>query len=269
MRQLLALAAAVSLLALSGCASTTTARAPNPNDPAEEFNRAMFAVNDALDTALIRPAAVVYDEAAPLPVKAATGNFFGNLRDLWTAANNLMQGNVGDAFSDVGRFLVNTTVGIGGAFDIASEVGLEKHEEDFGQTMGVWGVDEGIYHYWPIFGPRTTRDTAGLIVDGFADPVWYYDGVAVRNSLIVYRFIDVRARLLPLDRIVDEAALDRYSYIRDSYLQLRRRNVYNEDTDPMPVAPGTDVNTVPSSSHAPSAAPSTGGPAGEDGKDKP
>jgi len=229
LRKLAALAAAASLLALSGCATTTTASAPNPNDPAEGFNRAMFAVNDALDTVILRPVAVVYDEAAPPPVKAATGNFFSNLGELWVAANNLMQGNVEDAFSDLGRFLVNSTFGIGGVFDIASEMGFEKHSKDFGQTMGVWGVDEGAYLFWPVLGPRTARDTLGLVVDGFADPLWYYHDVRWRNSLIGYRLVDTRSRLLPLDNIVEEAALDRYSYIRDSYLQMRRRSIRGDE----------------------------------------
>ncbi|MCL2829448.1 MAG: VacJ family lipoprotein [Betaproteobacteria bacterium] len=240
LRKLAAFVAAASLLALSGCATTTTASAPNPNDPAEDFNRAMFAVNDVLDAAVLRPAAVVYDEATPLPVKAATGNFFGNLGELWVAANNLMQGHVEDAFSDLGRFFVNTTVGIGGAFDIASEVGLEKHSKDFGQTMGVWGADEGAYVFWPILGPRTARDTAGLIVDGIADPLWYYRDVPVRNSLLGVRLVDTRARLLPVDAIVEQASLDRYSYIRDSYLQMRRSSISGQGADgaadrPLPV----------------------------------
>lgn len=199
----------------------------NPKDPAEGFNRAMFAVNEALDTAIAKPLAKGYDHVAPLPVKAVVGNFFGNIADLMTGVNSLLQGKPGEAMNDWGRVLVNTTLGIGGAFDVASEMGLDKHHEDFGQTMGVWGVGEGAYLFWPVIGPRTVRDTAGFVVDSYADPVWYIGDVPLRNSLVGLRYVDQRAALLPTDRIIEEGALDKYSYIRDAYLQHRRNAVYD------------------------------------------
>ena len=205
---------------LTGCAST----ANNPKDPYEGFNRAMFSVNEGIDV-VAKPIAQGYDAAAPLPVKAGIGNFFGNIYDVWTAVNNLLQGKGGDAMSDLGRVLINTTVGIGGVFDVASEMGLEKHAEDFGQTLAVWGVPEGDYLYWPLIGPRTTRDTFGCMVDAAADPVWRVDDVALRNSLVGVRFIDLRASLLPTDKVVEQAAFDKYNYIRDAYLQNRRSAV--------------------------------------------
>ena len=205
---------------LTGCAST----ANNPKDPYEGFNRAMFSVNEGIDV-VAKPIAQGYDAAAPLPVKAGIGNFFGNIYDVWTAVNNLLQGKGGDAMSDLGRVLINTTVGIGGVFDVASEMGLEKHAEDFGQTLAVWGVPEGDYLYWPLIGPRTTRDTFGWLVDTAADPVWHVDDVALRNSLVGVRFIDLRASLLPTDKVVEQAAFDKYNYIRDAYLQNRRSAV--------------------------------------------
>lgn len=205
---------------LTGCAST----ANNPKDPYEGFNRAMFSVNEGIDV-VAKPIAQGYDAAAPLPVKAGIGNFFGNIYDVWTAVNNLLQGKGGDAMSDLGRVLINTTVGIGGVFDVASEMGLEKHAEDFGQTLAVWGVPEGDYLYWPLIGPRTTRDTFGWLVDTAADPVWRVDDVALRNSLVGVRFIDLRASLLPTDKVVEQAAFDKYNYIRDAYLQNRRSAV--------------------------------------------
>lgn len=205
---------------LSGCATT----ANNPNDPFEGFNRAMFSVNEGLDY-VIKPVAQGYDTVAPQPVKAGIGNFFGNLWDVLTALNNLLQGKGADGLSDIGRVLVNTTLGIGGVFDVASEFGLEKHSEDFGQTLGKWGVGEGPFFYWPLIGPRTTRDTFGWAVDSYADPVWNVNDVAWRNSLVGVRFIDMRASLLPTDKIVEEAAFDKYSYIRDAYLQHRRSEV--------------------------------------------
>ena len=209
---------------MSGCATT----ANNAKDPFEGFNRAMFAVNEGIDV-VVKPVAQGYDSAAPLPVKAGIGNFFGNLSDVWTAVNNFLQGKGGQGLSDVGRVLVNTTIGIGGVFDVASEMGLEKHSEDFGQTLGKWGVADGPYFYWPLIGPRTTRDTFGWAVDGYADPVWRVGDTGVRNTLVGVRFIDVRASLLPTDKVVEQAAFDKYNYIRDAYLQ-NRRSVINDGT---------------------------------------
>jgi len=214
--------AAAAVGTLGGCATT----ANNPKDPYEGFNRAMYAVNEGIDVVL-KPVAKGYDEAAPLPVKAGIGNFFGNIWDAWTALNNLMQGKGGEALSDAGRVLVNTTIGIGGTFDIASEMGLEKHSEDFGQTLGVWGVGDGPYFYWPIIGPRTTRDTLGWGVDTYIDPVGRLDDVPLRNTLLGVRLIDMRASLLASDKVVEEAAFDKYNYIRDAYLQHRRSEIYD------------------------------------------
>lgn len=215
--------AAAAISGLGGCATTYN----NPKDPFEGFNRAMFAVNEGLDTVAFKPLAKGYDAVAPLPVKTGVGNFFGNVRDVWTALNNLLQGKVGDAASDVGRVLVNTTVGIGGVFDVATEMGLQKHEEDLGQTLGKWGVGAGPYFYWPIIGPRTTRDTLGWAVDTHFDPVWNIDDVSLRNTLVGVRFVDTRASLLPSDKVVEEAAFDKYSYIRDAYLQHRRSEIHD------------------------------------------
>ncbi|MCE1239245.1 MAG: VacJ family lipoprotein [Azonexaceae bacterium] len=200
----------------------------NPRDPYEGFNRSMFAVNEALDKYAARPVAQAYDAAVPLPMKVGVGNFFGNVGDLWVGANSLMQGKVGDAGSDFGRLLINSTVGIFGLFDVASELGLERHDEDFGQTMAVWGVGDGPFVFLPVIGPRTTRDTAGWAVDFVAaDPVGYFRPVSARNSAVVLRSVDVRASLLPADKIVEEAALDKYAYLRDAYLQRRRNQIYD------------------------------------------
>lgn len=225
------LAAAFAATLLGGCATT----ANNPKDPYEGFNRAMFAVNEGLDV-VIKPVAKGYDTVAPAPVKTGIGNFFGNLQDIWTAFNNFLQGKGGSGLSDVGRVLINTILGIGGVFDVASEMGFEKHAEDFGQTLGKWGVADGPYLYWPLIGPRTTRDTVGFAIDSYADPVWTVDHVPTRNSLVGVRFVDVRASLLPSDKVVEEAAFDKYVYIRDAYLQNRRSeihdgNVPKEDPD--------------------------------------
>lgn len=209
---------------LAGCAST----ANNPKDPYEGFNRAMFSVNEGIDTVVAKPLAKGYDAVAPLPVKAGVGNFFGNVGDLWIGVNNGLQGKIGDGASDIGRLLINSTVGILGLFDVASELGLEKHEEDFGQTLATWGVGDGGYLFWPVIGPRTVRDTAGFVVDAYADPVlWGIDDIPVRNSAYFVRFVDIRASLLPSDKVVEEAAIDKYAYIRDAYLQRRRSQIFD------------------------------------------
>ena len=205
----------------------------NPHDPYEGFNRAMFAVNEGLDMVLFKPIAQGYDAALPLPAQAGISSFFDNLLEIQNALNNLLQGKGGDAAIDLGRLLVNSTVGIFGLFDVASELGLEHHREDFGQTLAVWGWAESDFLFWPILGPRTVRDTGGWVVDAYTDPTWYTlnKSVAARNSLVALRFVDLRASLLPTDKLVDEAALDKYAYVRDGYLQ-RRRNLIHDGRAP-------------------------------------
>lgn len=211
------------VLALSGGAVAED----NPRDPYEGFNRAMYAVNEAVDKYAAKPVAQVYDKAMPLPVKAGVGNFFGNAGDLWIGVNGMLQGKFDEAGIDFGRLVINSTVGIFGLFDVASELGLEKHEEDFGQTLAVWGAGDGGYLFWPIIGPRTVRDTAGWGVDTLVDPVGFVEPIASRNSLRLLRVVDVRASLLPADKVVEEAALDKYAYIRDAYLQRRRNQIFD------------------------------------------
>jgi len=199
----------------------------NLRDPYEGFNRAMYSVNDALDKVAVKPVAQAYDKVLPLPLKAGVGNFFGNTGEFWIGANSALQGKFADAGIDVARLLINSTVGIFGLFDVASELGLEKHDEDLGQTLAVWGVPSGAYLFWPVIGPRTVLDTAGWIGDSYVDPVWRVRPISVRNSMVALRFVDIRASLLPADKIVDEAALDKYAYIRDAYLQRRRNQIYD------------------------------------------
>ncbi len=198
-------------------------------DPFEGFNRAMFSVNEGLDAVIIKPVAQAYDFVAPLPVRAGVGDFFGNIADVRNALNNTLQGKLADAGIDLGRLLINSTVGIFGLFDVASELGLDKHDEDFGQTLAVWGWEDSSFLFWPLVGPRTVRDTGGLVVDIYTDPTWYTlnKSVATRNSLVALRFVDVRASLLPADKLVEEAALDKYAYVRDAYLQSRRSQIFD------------------------------------------
>ena len=168
-----------------------------------------------------------YEVVLPSPLRTGVSNFFGNIDDVFIAVNNLLQGKVSEALSDAGRVFINSTVGLLGVIDVASEAGLEKHDEDFGQTFGRWGVGDGAYLVLPLFGPRTLRDTFGLVLDVQTDPVSQQHDVSSRNTLTATRGISERARLLSADKIVEEAALDRYAYIRDAYLQLRRSKIFD------------------------------------------
>lgn len=217
----LALALGMAML-LGGCATTA-----GNKDPMEGFNRTMFAFNEGLDAAIIRPVAKGYEFVAPTFVRTGVTNFFSNVADVFIAVNNLLQGKPVEAASDAGRFLVNSTVGIFGLLDVATEWGLEKHDEDFGQTFGRWGMDTGAYLFLPVFGPRDVRDGVGLVLDIAADPLVNINDMSVRNSLAALYIINNRAMLLPADKIIDEAALDKYSYLRDAYLQRRRSLVFD------------------------------------------
>jgi phospholipid-binding lipoprotein MlaA len=212
-------------LALGACSSTSG----NKKDPIEGFNRAMFAVNETIDSYAVRPVAKAYDDYLPVVVKAGVSNFFGNIDDVFTGVNNFLQGKPGDGASDLGRFVINSTIGILGMVDVASDIGLAKHDEDFGQTFGRWGVGNGPYVVLPVFGPKTARDTVGFMVDRYVDPVGNIEDVSVRNSLSALRIVSIRAELLPADKVVDEAALDKYSYVRDGYLQRRRSQIFDGD----------------------------------------
>jgi phospholipid-binding lipoprotein MlaA len=213
---------ALSAITLSGCATSG-----NPKDPIEGFNRAMFAFNEGLDTLVIKPVATGYDAALPAPIQLGVSNFFGNISDLFVGVNNLLQGKVSDGLGDFGRVAINSTIGLLGVFDLASEMGIEKHNEDFGQTFGRWGVGDGAYVVLPVFGPRTVRDTFGLVLDVKTDPVGNVDHVPTRNAASALRLINDRANALSADRVIDEAALDKYSYIRGAYLQRRRNLIYD------------------------------------------
>jgi phospholipid-binding lipoprotein MlaA len=213
---------AVAAGALGGCATSG-----NPKDPIEGFNRAMFGFNEGLDKVIVRPVASGYEAVLPDPIRTGVANFFSNIADLMIGVNNLLQGKPGQAASDAGRVLVNTTVGFLGILDVASSMGMEKHEEDVGQTFGRWGMGDGAYVVLPFFGPRTARDTLGLIFDVYTDPVAHVHHIPTRNVLLATRIVSDRAELLKADKIVEEAALDKYSYVRDAYLQRRRSLIHD------------------------------------------
>ncbi|MDO9450788.1 MAG: VacJ family lipoprotein [Rugosibacter sp.] len=217
----------VAMMLLAAGLTTGCATSGEAKDPIEGFNRAMFAFNDGLDKAIIKPVATGYDAVLPNPVRTGVTNFFGNIADVFVGVNNLLQGKLTEGVSDFGRVAVNSTIGLLGVLDVASDIGLEKHDEDFGQTFGRWGVGSGAYVVVPLFGPRTVRDTMGLVLDVAADPVANLDHVPTRNTLAAVRLVNDRANLLPADKVIEEAALDKYSYVRDAYLQRRRSLIYD------------------------------------------
>lgn len=240
------LCGAVSLVLLGGCASTG-----NPRDPLEPINRGIYQFNDGVDKVLIKPAAEFYRFAIPDFMRTGVSNFFSNLNDVIVALNSLLQGKLAQAGSDAARLIVNSTVGLLGLFDVATGIGLEKHNEDFGQTLGYWGIGDGPYLVLPLIGPSSARDTVGWVGDYYTWPVTYVESDRERNVLIAVRFVTARADLLEASRILETAALDPYEFVRDAYLQRRRNLVYDgkppPDEDdlengakpkPTPAAPG-------------------------------
>ena len=211
---------------LGGCASTG-----NPRDPFEPLNRGIYHFNDGVDTAVFRPVAEVYRGVLPQFVRTGVSNFFSNINDVIVALNNLLQGKFLNAVSDVGRIVVNSTAGLLGVIDVATEIGLEKHNEDFGQTLGYWGIESGPFVMLPILGPSSARDAVGLLVDFKTDPLTYVDPSRDRTILWGARFVNRRAELLDTSKILETAALDPYEFLRDAYLQ-RRRNLVHDGSPP-------------------------------------
>jgi phospholipid-binding lipoprotein MlaA len=217
------LATLALVTALSGCA--TTGGASNPQDPLEGFNRAMFTFNDKFDQIALKPVATAYRNWLPSFVQTGVHNFFGNLGDVWSAANGYLQGSGVDGTTAVMRVAVNTTFGLGGLIDFGSEMGLQKKNKDFGQTLGKWGVGSGPYVVLPLFGPSNVRDTAALPVDMYGD-IWSYKyPVRWRNTGSVVRLIDKRANLLDASGLLEDAALDKYEFVRDAYTQRRQSQI--------------------------------------------
>lgn len=219
---------AIAALLLAGCAST---QAPHDDsDPLERYNRAMFGFNDSIDKAVFKPVAKVYRRVLPEPVTASIGNFFSNLNDVVVLANDLLQFKLHQAAMDSSRIVFNTTFGVLGLFDVASRMELPKHREDFGQTLGVWGIGEGYYIVLPLLGPSTVRDTFGLVGDFYTNPTtWAIDSEAAQWSLWGLDMIDRRSRLLRIERVLADEQIDPYSFQRGAYLQHRRSLVYDGD----------------------------------------
>jgi phospholipid-binding lipoprotein MlaA len=216
------------LLMLGGCAGFNT----NPRDPLEPLNRKVSQFNEGVDAVVLKPVATAYRDAVPPLVRTGVSNFFGNLGDAWSFVNSLLQFKLQNAAENFARLNINTFFGLGGILDIASELNIERHKEDFGQTLGRWGVPAGPYIVLPLLGPSTLRDTAALPVDYKGDLVRRVNSSQDRNSLYVLRAVDGRANLLRIGSVIDEAALDKYSFTRDAYLQKRRADITDrKDTD--------------------------------------
>jgi len=216
--------AMLGLGVLGGCATTGSG---DPRDPLEPMNRAIYTFNDGVDTMLVKPAAEIYQGVVPGLVRTGVSNVFSNLNDVIVALNNMLQGKFHAALSDVGRVLLNTTAGLLGIFDVATPAGLEKNDEDFGQTLGWWGIGDGPYLVLPLLGSSNLRDTVGRVGDYKVDPVTYIDPTSDRNIVQALRIVNRRAELLSASRILAVAALDEYEFVRDAYLQRRRNLIYD------------------------------------------
>ena len=221
--------------ALGGCAGGAPLVA---HDPLEPLNRQVFKFNDALDAAIVKPVAIAYRDHTPTPLRQGIGNVFNNLQDSWSVVNNLLQLKTDYAYDSLARVAINTLLGVGGVVDVASELGIERHTQDFGHTLGVWGVPPGPYLVLPILGPSSLRDALALSVDWQGDPLGQLPNESVRNAALLLRGLDTRAGLLKATSMLEEAALDRYTFARDAFLQNRRNNIFDGNPPQDDAMPG-------------------------------
>ena len=219
----------VLALASQGCATlgADVQVGQDPRDPWERWNRQVYGFNDAVDDAVLKPVATTYQKVVPSMARRGVDNFFGNFSDAWSGVNNLLQGKLEGALKDLFRVSTNTFLGLGGLLDIATEMGIDRQGEDFGQTLGRWGVGDGPYVVWPLLGPSNLRDSIALPLDQYASPGPLVNEGAARNGLTVLRVVNVRSNLLGATRLLDDIALDPYIFVRDAYLQRRRNNVFD------------------------------------------
>ena len=237
------------LVGLGGCATTGEG---DPRDPFEPLNRRVYRFNEVIDEAVATPIATAYRDVVHEEIRNRVRNFFSNISDLFIGVNDVLQGKFREGFEDWARFVFNSTIGLFGIHDVASEMGIEKRNEDFGQTFGHWGVGEGPYLILPILGSSTVRDGAGTALDIYFDPLGEVRPINLRNPLAVLRLTGARADLLDASRILEQAALDKYVFQRDAYLQRRRNLVYDgrpprerepeEDKPAVNPGPRSDVN---------------------------
>lgn len=245
----------LAISALAGCASVPANAGQDPRDPLEIVNRQVFEFNQVIDRSAVRPLAKAYVDYVSDPVRQCVDNAFANLREPSNAVNNLLQGKPTEAVQSTVRLIMNSTFGLAGCFDVVGDAGVPRHPEDFGQTLGVWGLGDGPYLVLPLFGPSSVRDTAGLGVETVLDPNFYIGVPSIEYSLLAARMFNLRANLLPADALLD-AALDRYLAVREAYLQ-RRRNLVFDGFPPMELDPdmAPEEPAGGGSSGAPMAAP--------------
>jgi len=217
------MALAASLL-LVGCASAPTA---NPKDPWEPMNRSIASFNDKIDDNVLKPVATGYRNVVPDLIQTGVRNVFNNFADMWSTVNNLLQLKPINTVESLGRVIVNTVFGIYGIFDVATYIKLERHPEDFGQTLGYWGVPNGPYLVLPLFGPSTLRDGASLPVDFAVSPTKLIGDIPTRNEVFALRLVSKRSELLKSGNMLEQASIDKYSFTRDAYLQYRRSQIYD------------------------------------------
>ncbi|MGD8998831.1 MAG: VacJ family lipoprotein [Granulosicoccaceae bacterium] len=216
---------ALSATLLAGCA--TVEGPPDPEDPFERFNRAMYTFNDTVDRTVVKPVAQGYNTVMPTPLNKAVSNFFSNLDDVVVIFNDLLQFKLPQAAQDSARVFFNSTIGLLGFIDVASGMELPKHNEDFGQTLGYWGVASGPYIVWPFFGPSNPRDTVGLVADAYVNPLYDIEPDSDRYWLTALNIVDTRAGLLSAGKVLEEAALDPYLFVRDAYQQRREHLIHD------------------------------------------
>jgi phospholipid-binding lipoprotein MlaA len=229
---------------LAGCASLPNNSKPDARDPWERFNRTTFKVNDALDRAILRPTARAYAKVTPRVVRTGISNFFANLETTTTLVNDALQGKMRAAGHDTARLLLNTTLGLGGLFDPATAAGLDKNDEDFGQTLGKWGMSSGPYLMMPLFGPTTVRDFAGRGVDTFTDPSHYLEDDSTRYAITAVGVVDLRYGLLSLDAQLEQS-FDRYAFVRNAWLQRREYKVKDGNVEDSALEEEEDFSTDP------------------------
>ena len=215
-------AALATAALLAGCAAV-----PTRDDPFEPVNRVSYKVHEVVDGNFVKPIAQAYVDYTPKPIQRAIGNFFGNIDDVFSVINDFLQGKLDKAGNDMGRVMLNSGFGIGGLIDIASQAGIPKGDEDFGQTLGVWGFPQGPYLFIPLFGPTTVRDGTGSLARVYLGPIGYLPDVPVRNTLYGLGALDARASVLGAQSLAEQAALDPYAFIRRAYLQRREYLLYD------------------------------------------
>ncbi len=253
----------LSAFAVTGCSST---HANNPADPLEPLNRGIYRFNDTVDKAIVKPVAQGYKVVVPTFGRTMVSNFFSNLDDVVVTANDLLQLKLVQGFSDGMRFFVNSTIGFFGLIDVATVGGLKKHDEDFGQTLGKWGVGNGPYLVLPILGPSTLRDSVGLYADGYFSPIYQLHNMQTRNQAYIARGVNRRTELLDQEKVLNEAMIDPYEFLRDAYLLHRISQVYDgnpprvryeEDDSDDSIQPGPAKTKAPASNtdSAPSSEP--------------